>query len=296
MPGVRPSQRLEKNRSLRLGKKATLPDYGRSVNRNVTRFSEQDIYQHNPWSAPGSAPVADACGLAGGSPWAWNKGEAGNYVNTSGARHGQNGTTLPELSSGVKWQIGGEVQVSWQVRNNHGGGYAYRLCPASEPLSEACFQRRHLEIIPEKASLLFADGGLMGIKPVHVDQGTTPNGSIWARIPIAPTELGPVCIPGPNDDPAAPHSCAARNNPTTECGCTPCPQTAGSDCSRCDNCGEPAYAPYMHEGAPVQGVGPVIGIMDILKVPANLKPGKYVLGWRYDCEATAQGTAAAMLG
>jgi hypothetical protein len=34
-----------------LGKKATLPDYARSVNRNATRFSPQDIYRHNPWSA-----------------------------------------------------------------------------------------------------------------------------------------------------------------------------------------------------------------------------------------------------
>merc|ERR1719174_3022199 len=58
-----------------LGKKATLPDYARSVNLNATRGSALDIYQHNPWMAPGSAPVADACGLAGGSPWNWNKAE-----------------------------------------------------------------------------------------------------------------------------------------------------------------------------------------------------------------------------
>lgn len=44
----------------------------------------------------------------------------------------------------------------------------------------------------------------------------------------------------------------------------------------------------MHNGQPVQGVGPIVGIMDAVKVPANLVPGKYVLGWRYDCEATAQ--------
>jgi hypothetical protein len=43
----------------------------------------------------------------------------------------------------------------------------------------------------------------------------------------------------------------------------------------------------MHEGKPVSGVGPVIGIMDFVKVP-SLPAGKYVLGWRYDCEATAQ--------
>jgi hypothetical protein len=26
----------------------------------------------------------------------------------------------------------------------------------------------------------------------------------------------------------------------------------------------------------------------MVKIPADLKAGKYVLGWRYDCEATAQ--------
>ena len=27
---------------------------------------------------------------------------------------------------------------------------------------------------------------------------------------------------------------------------------------------------------------------DMVKIPADLTAGKYVLGWRYDCEATAQ--------
>ena len=45
-----------------LGKKATLNDpLLRSVNRNATAGSEADIYRHNPWRAPGSAPVADVC-------------------------------------------------------------------------------------------------------------------------------------------------------------------------------------------------------------------------------------------
>ena len=94
----------------------------RSVNINATRGSIYDIYRHNPWAAPGNAPVADACGLAGGWPWGANGAEAGNYVNTSHAKHGQNGTTLPEMDTGVVWTIGGEAEVSWQVRNNHGGG------------------------------------------------------------------------------------------------------------------------------------------------------------------------------
>ena len=36
-----------------------------------------DIYKHNPWRAPGSAPVLDACGLAGGTPWGGDVGEWG---------------------------------------------------------------------------------------------------------------------------------------------------------------------------------------------------------------------------
>jgi len=271
-----------------LGFNNTLPDYARSVNRNATIGSELDIYKHNPWRAPGFAPVADACGLAGGAPTGPNGAEAGNYYNTSFAHHGQAGTTLPPLPTGTKWKIGGEANVSWQVRNNHGGGYSYRLCPASEPLTEECFQKYPLDMIPEKASLLFPDGGRLSIDPVIVTKGTSPAGSMWARIPVAPTALGPFCIPGPNDDPKAPHSCASQNNPTTPCGCTQCPQTPGSDCSRCDNCGEAAYSPYVYKGQPVEGVSPVVGIADVLKIPSHLPAGDFVLGWRYDCEATAQ--------
>jgi hypothetical protein len=29
-------------------------------------------------------------------------------------------------------------------------------------------------------------------------------------------------------------------------------------------------------------------IVDVVKVPKNIKPGKYVIGFRYDCDATAQ--------
>lgn len=81
--------------------------------------------------------------------------------------------------------------------------------------------------------------------------------------------------------------------------CKPCPQTPGSDCSRCDNhapeqcgghsglphCGKPAFPP-LFPGA--QGCDHFHSIRDVVKVPSELPPGEYVLGWRYDCEATAQ--------
>ena len=37
-------------------------------NRGVEALTKDDIYQWNPWRAPGSAPVYDPCGMAGGSP------------------------------------------------------------------------------------------------------------------------------------------------------------------------------------------------------------------------------------
>ena len=44
-----------------------------------------------------------------------------------------------------------------------------------------------------------------------------------------------------------------------------------------------------NQGAGMGGVpeGPV-SVVDKIVLPAGLKPGKYVLGWRLDCEATAQ--------
>ena len=66
------------------------------------------------------------------------------------AHHGMKGTDLPPMPTGTVWKIGGEAEVSWNVRNNHGGGYQYRLCPASEPLTEACFQKHPLEFVQDK--------------------------------------------------------------------------------------------------------------------------------------------------
>merc|ERR1711865_70582 len=58
------------------GKQATVNNpLHRSVNRNASAGSKYDIYRHNPWRSPGNAPVANACGLAGGTPWKENVGE-----------------------------------------------------------------------------------------------------------------------------------------------------------------------------------------------------------------------------
>ena len=66
--------------------------------------------------------MADACGLAGGTPWGGSSPEEGEYMNTSAAHHGMKGTDLPPLPTGVQWKIGGIAEVSWNVIFNHGGG------------------------------------------------------------------------------------------------------------------------------------------------------------------------------
>merc|ERR1711975_66659 len=72
---------------------------------------------------------------------------------------------------------------------NHGGGYAYRLCPASDNLTEACFQRHHLKFLGNKSWIRYIskDGkeeNRTAISAVRVTEGTLPEGSSWTRNPI----------------------------------------------------------------------------------------------------------------
>jgi len=260
-----------------LGEKATINDPQlRTVNRRAEAGSVYDIYKHNPWRAPGSAPVADACGLAGGARCGHNISEWGDYVNTTFAHHGDVGTkVLHELPTSAVWTLGGEAEVVWQSSANHGGGYQYRLCPAWEPLTEACFQRHALEFVRDKQALAFSNGTRLPIKGTFVDVGTLPEGSSWAMNPIPPRELGSDASP--------------------DYQCKPCPGTLGSDCTSCDNNHMPKFPPPCDEtGKPglCSGQGysrwGAVATVDVVKVPAKLPLGKYVLGWRLDCEATAQ--------
>ena len=272
------------------------------MNLNATANSPFDIYRHNPWRAPGNAPIADVCGLAGGTPWGTNAPEAGMYTNTTNAYHGKNGSTLPKLPTNTTWKIGGVATVTWQLLQNHGGGYSYRLCPSLSPLTEACFQSHPLDFVPHKSALLLPDGSKIPITPLHVNTGTQPPGSTWSRIPIPPTDLGPRCLPGPHDNASTPHACTPGDKKSYEGPCEPCPETPGSDCSRCGQSKtRPAFPPLANwtenqrskgfqakKGDPIQKGGFALGILDVLKIPADLPQGDYVLGWRYDCEATSQ--------
>ena len=98
-------------------------------------------YRFNPWRAPGSAPVFDACGKAGGGLFQKWTSAGIQYKNTTHAKQvssGRNGgivradavyavqgdlgsAVLPPRDTGVVWKAGDVVEASWVMRTNHGG-------------------------------------------------------------------------------------------------------------------------------------------------------------------------------
>ena len=249
-------------------------------------------------------PITCHATTSGGTPWGWDAAEEGLYVNTTYAHHGMRGSELAVLPTGVVWRAGGVAEVAMQIRFNHGGGYQYRLCPADEPLTESCFQgAQHpnggpLPFVRNRQALLFPNGTRFPLRGTFVDQGVVPPGSTWSMVPLPPTGEGPRCSCSPDPHTYKPlnydcgckvgeevDSCVAPGNCSAG-ACLPCPETPGSDCSRCDNHGGAVWVPPCPGCTTPSALNPTI--LDELEVPSRLPPGKYVLGFRYDCEATSQ--------
>ena len=294
------------------GKEQTLtnPKYW-SVNRDAIPGSPEDVYKHNPWRAPGNAPIMDACGLAGGTYLRTPGAEAGDFTKTIYAQHGDVGTEVLKPLPGYTaptYKLGGTIETTWSIRNNHGGGYSYRLCPLPEgnftDLTETCFQAHPLDFVEDEQAIVFPNGTLFKLsaeQTTFVSEGTSPPGSTWSMIPMPPTLLGPCCLAGPNDTATTPNACTAQERsvgcPVRPGNCMACPETPGSDCSRCDQVQSIMADRYKRPGVPqfpepCPGCSGVswngYGVRDVVKVPADLPAGKYILGFRYDCEATAQ--------
>jgi hypothetical protein len=131
-----------------------------------------------PWRAPGTAPILSPCGVHGGT----FKGTPEDCfkVNDCGA----NGKDLPVRTSALKWVRGKAAEVAFTVEANHGGGYAYRLCPADAPVTEECFQAHHLAFEGNTTTAHFVNGTEIEIPAVRTTQGTIPAGSQWTRNPV----------------------------------------------------------------------------------------------------------------
>ena len=135
--------------------------------------------------------------------------------------------------------------------------------------------RTPLEFDVPKQALQWNNGTRLPINGTFVSVGTIPSGSTWAMNPVPPR-----CLSG---------GCKAGSP------CVPCPGTLGSDCTSCDDTPDPSFDPPCQEGdrpGLCSGNQPshwgAVAVLDSVLVPKDLTPGKYVLGWRMDCEATAQ--------
>ena len=79
--------------------KATVNDPTlRTYNRAAAAGTAADLYKHNPWRAPGSAPVFHPCGMAGGGPH--QQGGEAEYTPTKIAKQGDPGSVLPYTPTG----------------------------------------------------------------------------------------------------------------------------------------------------------------------------------------------------
>ena len=230
-----------------------------SANRNATPMSEHDVWKFQPWRSPGKAPLSDVCGMAGGSPVPVYNG--GEYTATQFAKQGDFGSmVLKKRPTGVVWKAGGLANVSMYLAFNHAGGYKYRVCPASEPLTEECFQRpeNQLEFASDHHVFLFEDGPRTA-KNTVVQHG---GGVGWMLNPVPmPNFVGSDCDNG-------------QGHP-----CHGCPCGSGYPGG---NTPESFPNPF---GKP--NMGKHTAIQDLVRVP-KLPAGEYVVGFRWDCETSSQ--------
>jgi len=230
--------------------------------------------QWNPWMAPGQAPVFSPCGLAAGQA-------GGNYpangdVAPAGYKPGDDARNIKGAVV-TEWPVGSIQEVSWKIAANHGGGYAVRLCPASEELTEECFQRHPLSFVGQSSWIEFGGDpkNRTEIRANRTTSGTSPANSQWTKVPIpscggyAGGGLG--CDAGcevPQFESPIPGLWG--NGPTN--GCAGCDLACGNNMT-CN----------------IKTCGKVMdfAIVDKVEVP-QLPVGEWVVSFRWDCEQTPQ--------
>lgn len=252
------------------GMKATLnAPHLRTMNPDIPAGSDADWTKFNPWRAPGNAPVFDSCGRASGA--GHPTGGHGEFTNTTFAKLGDKGSqVLPIYPSGAVWQTGSTVQTMWSVRANHGGGYQYRLCPLKtaealrnstsfRPL-EDCFQQTPMPFAGD-SYMMMSNGSMLNLTSTFVSEGTQPAGSTWQKMPIPMTRTWKGGIYSSGD------ILGYQFEPP---------------------CYDPTPPAALGQGICTGEWIVNITLYDQLRVPDHLEPGDYVLGFRWDCESSAQ--------
>jgi len=260
----------------------------------------RDWTAQNPWRAPGYAPVASPCGVAGGgsSPGSWMSEALEEHI-VSGAvtppfiRRGFDGRDLPEGPVTI-WKQGSKQEVAWSIFQNHGGGYAYRLCPKSSNITEECFQAHHLEFASQQSWIQYGSNhsNRTFFEAVRVSEGTNPPGSTWTMNPI------PSCA-GPDGQPVQDPECPLPMFPPL------IPGLFGDGPGACITWGVhgpvegyhtlyDSFGNVVYQAKCTKGQGLWWGekfqfsIFDEVAVPKDLPVGEYVLSFRLDSEQTPQ--------
>lgn len=175
------------------------------------------------------------------------------------------------------WAQGSVQEVAWAIVANHGGGYAYRLCPKSDHATEDCFQSGHLSFVSDQSWIQYGDdkSNRTAITATRVSEGTNPKGSTWTKNPI-PACTGvraggvgtPEC-PAPLFEPPLPGLFGYG-----KAACTKVKAGSGGDCTE-------EQADYWRSKFN-------FNIIDKVQVPKDLAVGEYLLSFRWDCEQTPQ--------
>jgi len=233
-------------------------------------------YRVNPWWAPGFAgPVHSPCGIGGGNPYGC-PAHGKNATDCPGGGYGYGPDARNAYQAGdfdpqtTVWEAGSVQDVMWNIKANHGGGYAYRLCMVPPEgvtgITEACFQQGHLEFVGDKSWAQYGPDfkNRTEFTAVRTSKGTWPPNSSWTKNPIP--------------------ACRAPDGGVFTDDSDECKKTGGFQFT--------PPAPDLH------GYGEYISsnfastfgfnIVDKVQIPANLQPGKYVLSFRWDCEQTSQ--------
>ena len=241
----------------------------RTVNTRAACGAADDYFFYSPWRAPGFAPVIDSCGSAGGRlPGHGDGGFGASYVNTSHAAVGDLGSvTLPARDGGVVWKPGSTVEVAWTLQANHGGGYAYRLCPLGATLDEDCFNRNGLEMVGPSMLRWGGEGGrTLRFDAVSVGGAATKAGVMWRKNPV----------PRAWKDRATGRWGNGSNHNQTGWGFEPVCADEGMDQQGTAQACTGMWGPYNLE------------IVDTVRIPHALPEGRWVLSWRMDQEESNQ--------
>lgn len=240
--------------------------------------------KYHPWRYPGNAPVKDACGVTAGG-----RQPLGQLDPPPGFSTGYEGKELPKLLEKTEWVAGTTVEVAWGIAANHGGGYQYRLCPASEDPTEECFQKTPLEFVGEDQWLQFGNGydasQRITVKARRVGgEKVVPKGSTWTMNPIPGCKdtggraksscSEPTFTPAPGDDKVWKYADGTAKG------------IFGYGGGYCfgNLTKKPSAACTLEE---YKNASFDFGVVDKVKVP-DVPEGDYVLSWRWDCEMTKQ--------